>query len=56
MNGANAEPCVKIINAPKRIKKIMIGASHHFLRSLKKDQNSLIVEILLMVNNHLLKS
>lgn len=56
MNGANAEPCVKIINAPKRIKKIMIGASHHFLRSLKKDQSSFRIEILLMINNLLLKS
>ena len=27
-----------------------IGASHHFLRTFKKSQNSLIIEILLMEN------
>jgi len=48
MNGANAGPCVKIINASKSIKKIMIGASHHFLRTLENYQNSLIIDILLI--------
>jgi hypothetical protein len=45
MKGAIAEPSVSMINAPSRIKKIMIGASHHFLRVFRKLQNSPRIEI-----------
>jgi hypothetical protein len=51
MNGAMAEPSVKIISAPKRNRKITIGANHHFLRTLRKPQNSLIIDSLLMDNS-----
>lgn len=30
MKGASAEPSVRTINAPNRIRKIVIGANHHF--------------------------
>ena len=55
MNGATAELSAKIINTPKRRSKIMIGASHHFLRSIKKFQNSLIIDILLIKPPRILK-
>tara|TARA_Y100000294_G_C8267014_1_gene221230 strand:+ start:145 stop:459 length:315 start_codon:yes stop_codon:yes gene_type:complete len=40
MKGAITEPSVRIIRNPKRARKIMIGASHHFLRTFRKSQNS----------------
>ena len=40
MKGAIAEPSVRTIRAPKNTRKIIIGASHHFLRILRKSQNS----------------
>ena len=46
MNGATAEPSAKMINAPNKRSKIIIGASHHFLRAIKKSQNSLMIDIL----------
>ena len=39
-----ADPSVRIIKAPKRARKIMIGANHHFLRTLRKSQNSESIE------------
>jgi hypothetical protein len=48
MNGATAEPSVKIINAPNKNKKMTMGASHHFLRTLRKDQNSATIDNLLI--------
>jgi hypothetical protein len=42
MNGAIAEPCVAISNAPNNAIVIIIGASQNFLRTRKKDQNSII--------------
>jgi hypothetical protein len=45
MNGAIAEPSVRMISAPSRIKKMMIGASHHFLRVFRKLQNSERIDI-----------
>jgi hypothetical protein len=44
MNGAIAVPSVKTIRTPKNTKKMMIGASHHFLRSFKKVQNSDMID------------
>ena len=44
MNGATAVPSVRKIKNPKRNKKIIIGASHHFFLSDKKSQNSLNID------------
>ena len=44
MNGAIAEPSVKIIAAPNRTRKKMIGANHHFFRILRNSQNSKSIE------------
>jgi len=44
MKGAIAEPSVRIIKAPNNTRKIMIGANHHFLRTLKKSQISESIE------------
>lgn len=40
MNGARADPSVKIIKAPNNTKKMMMGVSHHFFLTLKNFQNS----------------
>jgi hypothetical protein len=45
MNGAIAEPSVRMISAPSRIRKMMIGASHHFFRVFRKLQNSERIDI-----------
>jgi|TARA_B100001964_G_C13732251_1_gene379344 hypothetical protein len=50
MKGAIAEPSVRIIKAPNNTRKIMIGANHHFLRTLKKSQNSESIESFDIVN------
>tara|TARA_Y100000588_G_C13629318_1_gene658813 strand:+ start:97 stop:267 length:171 start_codon:yes stop_codon:yes gene_type:complete len=44
MNGATAVPSVINIKNPKRKIKIMIGASHHFLRTFKNSQNSAMID------------
>lgn len=49
MNGASAEPCVKMISPPRRMRKNNIGASHHFLRTFRKSHNSDKIESLLIV-------
>ena len=38
MNGASADPCAKISSAPTSISTMMIGSSHHFLRTFMKAQ------------------
>jgi len=48
INGAIADPSVRTIKAPKRARKIMIGANHHFLLILRKSQNSDKIESLLI--------
>ena len=40
MKGATADPSVNTKRKPNNARKIMIGANHHFLRTLKKSQNS----------------
>ncbi len=40
MKGATAEPCEKTMRAPSNTSIITIGISHHFLRTLRKSQNS----------------
>ena len=42
------EPSANTISAPNNTKKIMIGANHHFLRTLRKSQNSESIESLLI--------
>jgi hypothetical protein len=48
MNGAKADPSVKTIKKPNSNKNTTIGASHHFLRTFRKDQSSLTIAILLI--------
>ena len=40
MKGAIGVSSVSTINVPKRTRKIIIGASHHFFRTFKYSQNS----------------
>jgi len=49
MNGANAEPSVKTINAPNNTKMMTMGASHHFFRTFMNSQNSRMIESLPIV-------
>ncbi len=44
MNGTRAEPPVNTIKTKNSTNKIMIGVSHSFLRVLKKNQKSDIIE------------
>ena len=39
--GATAEPCESTISAPSNAIAISVGASQNFLRTRRKDQNSL---------------
>lgn len=43
MNGAMAEPSVRITNAPKISKKKIMGANQNFLRTFRNLQNSDII-------------
>jgi len=56
MKGAMAEPSVMIIKAPNNTRKIMIGANHHFLRCLRKSQNSKSIDSLDKLNPHFFES
>ena len=47
MNGATAEPSVKTIKVPKRMRTVMTGSNQNFLRSLRKVQNSVRKSIIL---------
>ena len=42
MKGATIDPFARISKAPSKTIKIMIGASHNFLRERKKDHSSFI--------------
>jgi hypothetical protein len=42
MKGTRAEPLAGTSKPPRSRRKITIGASHHFLRSRGKSQNSLV--------------
>lgn len=48
MKGAKAEPSVSTIRVPKRSRKIIMGAIHHFLRVRKKSHNSFSIAIFAM--------
>jgi len=45
MKGATAEPSVNTKRVPNNARKKMMGASHHFLRTLRKSKNSKKIEI-----------
>ena len=47
MNGATAEPWLKIIRAPKRTRTNNIGNNQYFFLAFKKSQNSF--------KNHIIK-
>jgi len=49
MNGASAEPSVNTIMVASNIKNMTIGANHHFFRIFKNSQNSLTIDILLII-------
>ena len=49
MNGAIAEPWLKIIKAPNKAKTKKIGNSQYFFRIIKNWKNSLINEIILKI-------
>ena len=44
MKGATADPSVNTKRAPNNTRKTIIGASHHFLRTKRKSQNSKNIE------------
>jgi len=44
MKGATADPSVNTKREPNNTRKMMIGASHHFLREMRKSQNSRNIE------------
>ena len=54
MKGATADPSVNTKRAPNNAKKNMIGASHHFLRTMRKSQNSKSIESFDIVNPYFL--
>ena len=55
MKGAKAEPSVRTIKAPNNTRKIMIGASHHFLRTFMKSKNSKNIESLNIMNPYFIE-
>ena len=44
MKGATTDPSVSTKRLPSNTRKIMIGANHHFLRTLRKSQSSKYIE------------
>ena len=54
MKGATADPSVNTKRAPNNARKTIIGASHHFLRTMRKSQNSKIIESFAIVNPYFL--
>src|SRR3989344_3835825 len=50
MNGATTEPWDRKTRNPSRIRKARSGTSHHLRRSLKKSQNSLRMDSLLILD------
>ena len=44
MKGAIADPSVRTISVPNSTRKIIIGASHHFFRTLRKIMNSFKID------------
>ena len=55
MKGATADPSVNTKRAPNNTRKMIIGASHHFLRTMKKSQNSKNIESLDIMNPYFIE-
>ena len=55
MNGTTADPSVNTKRAPNNARKMMMGASHHFLRTMRKSQNSKKIESFDIVNPYFLE-
>ena len=55
MKGATADPSVNTKREPNNAMKMMIGASHHFLRTMRKSQNSKNIESFDIVNPQFLE-
>ena len=50
MKGATTDPSVITKIEPNNTRKMMMGASHHFLRTMRKSQNSKKIESFDIVN------
>jgi len=50
MKGATADPSVNTKIVPNNTRNKIIGASHHFLRTMRKSQNSISIESFDIVN------
>ena len=50
MKGATADPSVNTNRVPNNARRMIIGASHHFLRTMRKSQNSSNIESFDIVN------
>ena len=55
MKGAIADPSVNTKRAPNNARKMMIGANHHFLRTMRKSQNSKNIESFEIANPQFLE-
>jgi len=44
MKGATADPSVNTKREPNNTRKTIIGANHHFLRTMRKSTNSKSIE------------
>ena len=55
MKGATADPSVNTKRAPNNARRMIIGASHHCLRTLRKSQNSKNIESFDIVCTYFLK-
>lgn len=49
MKGATAEPCATTIKTPKSNMIAMIGNSQNFFLAFKKDQSSLIMDMVIKI-------
>ena len=55
MKGATADPSVNTKRAPNNTRRMIIGANHHFLRTLRKSKNSKSIESFDIVNPYFLE-
>ena len=55
MKGATADPSVNTKRAQNNARKTIIGANHHFLRTIRKSQNSKNIESFDIVNPYFLE-
>ena len=55
MKGATADPSVNTKRAPNNTRRMIIGANHHFLRTMRKSQNSKNIESFDIVNPYFIE-